>query len=132
MSYNENPNNNQGGYNPDGYNRGYNQGGYNPNGYNQGYNPNGYNNGGMPPKPNNYLVFSILVTLFCCLPTGIAAIIYSSQTDSAYYAGNYDVAIGNSNKAKTWCIVSVVVSVIVNIIVFGFYGAVIFSALHMQ
>ena len=129
MAYNGDPNYNQGGYNPNGYNQGYN-----PNGYNQGsYNPNGYNNGGgMPPKPNNYLVFSILVTLFCCLPTGIAAIIYSSQTDSAYYAGNYDVAIGNSNKAKTWCIVSVVVSVIVNIIVFGFYGAVIFSALHMQ
>ena len=119
MSYNEDPK--------------YNPNGYNPNGYNQGYNPSGYNNGGgMPPKPNNYLVFSILVTLFCCLPTGIAAIVYSSQTDSAYYAGNYDAAISNSGKAKTWCIVSVALSVVINILVLAFYGAVIFSALHMQ
>ena len=25
------------------------------------------------PKPNDYLVWSILTTLFCCLPIGIAA-----------------------------------------------------------
>ncbi len=115
MAYNEVPN--------------YNQRGYNPNGYNQG----GYNNGGgMPPKPSNYLVFSILVTLFCCLPTGIAAIVYSSQTDSAYNAGNYVASVASSNKAKTWCIVSVVLGVLANVIVWAFYGAVIFSALNLQ
>jgi hypothetical protein len=39
---------------------------------------------GYPPQPpagqapNNYLVWSILVTLFCCLPLGIVAIIKST------------------------------------------------------
>lgn len=120
MSYNEDPKYSQNGYNQ----------GYNPNGYNQGYNPNGYNNGGgMPPKPNNYLVFSILVTIFCCIPTGIVAIVYSTQTDSAYNAGNYNAAVANSNKAKTWCIVSLALGVAEVILYAIFYGAFVLAAL---
>lgn len=119
MDYNENRNN-QGGYNPNGFN----QGGYAPGPYNNG----GYNNG-MPPKPSNYLVFSILCTVCCCLPTGIAAIIYSSQVDSAYNAGNYNAAVDSASKAKTWCIVSVVVSLLVNIVYIVFWGGAIYASL---
>lgn len=109
----------------------YNQNnGYNQGGYMQDYQPNGYNNGGgMPTKPNNYLVFSILVTLLCCIPTGIAAIVYSTLTDIAYIAGNYNAAVNNSNKAKTWCIVSAVVGIVWYIVIFGIYGAGVFAAL---
>jgi len=54
----------------------------------------------------NYLVHSILVTLFCCLPFGIVAIIYASQVNSKLIAGDYAGAVQASNNAKTWCWVS--------------------------
>ncbi|WP_417935251.1 CD225/dispanin family protein [Flagellimonas maritima] len=34
----------------------------------------------MPPKPDNYLVWAILSTIFCCIGTGIASIIYASKS----------------------------------------------------
>ena len=54
----------------------------------------------IPPK--NYLVESILVTLFCCLPFGIAGIVNASKVESMYYSGNHFGALDASNKAKKW------------------------------
>ena len=61
------------------------------------------------PKPKNYLALSILATLFCCLPFGIPAIIFSAQVDSNWNAGRYQEARDASRKAKTWMLVSVCV-----------------------
>lgn len=55
-----------------------------------------------PPMPKTWLVESILVTLFCCLPFGIAGIIYAAQVEGAYYAGDYKKAYSFSKQAKTW------------------------------
>ncbi len=58
---------------------------------------------GMPPaKPNNYLVWSILTTLFCCLPLGIVAIISSTKVDSLYTSGQYVEANAAAASAKKW------------------------------
>lgn len=65
--------------------------------------------GGQVP---NYLVWSILTTLLCCLPAGIVAIVYSSQVSSKLAAGDYRGALDSSNKARTWCIVSAVAGVV--------------------
>jgi hypothetical protein len=73
--------------------------------------------GGTPPP--NYLVWAILVTLFCFLPTGIVAIVFSSQVGTKWAAGDAAGALDSSNKARTWCIVSAVVGVLVSVIVFG-------------
>jgi hypothetical protein len=54
------------------------------------------------PKPANSLVGAILVTLFCCLPFGIPAIIYASQVDSKYQSGDHDGAIVAAANAKKW------------------------------
>ena len=35
----------------------------------------------------NYLVFAILTTVLCCLPTGIPAIIYASQVNTKLQLG---------------------------------------------
>lgn len=59
------------------------------------------------PKPKNFLALSILATLFCCLPFGIPAIIFSAQVDSNWNAGRYQEARDASRKAKTWMLVSV-------------------------
>ena len=53
-------------------------------------------------QPKNYLVESILVTIFCCLPFGIAGIVFASQVNSKYAAGDFDGAIQASKDAKKW------------------------------
>jgi len=55
-----------------------------------------------PPKINNYLVPSILVTIFCCWPLGIPAIIFAAQANSKMGQGDYDGAVQSAEKAKTW------------------------------
>ena len=63
----------------------------------------------MPPAGTtvpNYLVFAILATVFCCLPTGIPAIIYAAQVNGKLAAGDYAGAQAASNNAKIWCWVS--------------------------
>ncbi len=57
-------------------------------------------------KPDNFLVWAILATLFCCLPFGIAAIIYSAQVDSEWNAGHYKAAISAAASAKKWTLIS--------------------------
>jgi hypothetical protein len=53
-----------------------------------------------PPK--TWLVESILVTLFCCLPFGIVGIINASKVESRFYAGDVDGAIRASEEAARW------------------------------
>lgn len=67
------------------------------------------------PKPRNYLALSILATLFCCLPFGIPAIIFSAQVDSHWNGGRYQEAQEASRKAKTWMLVSVCVGAFIAI-----------------
>ena len=52
------------------------------------------------------LVWAILVTLFCCLPGGIVAIIYAAQVNTRNAEGNYDAAHVAASNARTWCWVS--------------------------
>lgn len=65
-----------------------------------------------PECPDTYLVWSLLVTVFCCLPFGIVAIVKSSNVTSAYDRGNYDLAMSESKSAKTWIIVSVILGLV--------------------
>ncbi len=78
-----------------------------------------YGGGYMPPMPNNYLAWSIIVTLLCCLPFGIVAIVYSSKVSSAYNQGDYDGALKASNTAKNWCIGSAVAGLVWGLIYGG-------------
>ena len=69
---------------------------------------NNYNNTGtanpytsqVPPK--TYLLESILVTLFCCLPFGIAGIVNASNVESRFYLSDIDGARRASLAAKKW------------------------------
>jgi hypothetical protein len=62
----------------------------------------------IPPGTSvpNYLVFAILTTVFCCLPTGIPAIVYAAQVNGKLQAGDLAGAQLASKNAKTWCWVS--------------------------
>lgn len=54
------------------------------------------------PCPDNYLVYAILTTLFCCLPFGIAGIVKAAQVSTKYQAGDYEGAVQSSADAKKW------------------------------
>ena len=54
------------------------------------------------PAPDNFLVQAILVTLCCCLPFGIASIVYASQVNSKVVAGNMAGAHESAQKARFW------------------------------
>ncbi|MBR2018369.1 MAG: CD225/dispanin family protein [Prevotella sp.] len=69
--------------------------------------------------PNNYLVFAILSTILCCLPTGIAAIIFSTKVDKQWAQGDKIGAQKSSEQAKLWCLISLGCGIVSGII--GFF-----------
>jgi hypothetical protein len=64
--------------------------------------PIGYQTQPLEPAPPNYLVQSILVTICCCLPFGIVAIVYTAQVNAKHQAGDYTGASEASRKARFW------------------------------
>jgi len=77
---------------------------------------------GYPPQqpggqaPNNYLVWSILVTLFCCLPLGVVAIVKSSQVNGLWAQGQYAEAQASAESAKKWVMWSAIAGVVAGVI----------------
>ncbi len=64
------------------------------------------------PMPPTYLVWSILTMLFCCVPTGIVAIVYSSKVNSRFTSGDYEGAKKASDNAAIWILATVVLGLI--------------------
>ena len=80
---------------------------------------------GKPPK--TWLVESILVTLFCCLPFGIAGIIFASRVESKFYSGDVlgaqqaSADAGKWTKIGFWCgLVMGVLAMIYYVFIVGF------------
>lgn len=73
-----------------------------------------------------YLVFSILATVFCCIPLGIPAIVFAAKISSLQASGDWDGAQESAKKAKTFTIIAAVVGVVVVIAYFAlvFFGVV--------
>jgi hypothetical protein len=69
-----------------------------------------------PPNIPNYLVQSILVTLCCCLPLGLVAVIYSAQVNGKLVAGDIAGAQVASRNAKMWAWIGFGLGVVLNII----------------
>jgi hypothetical protein len=70
--------------------------------------------GNVPAKIENYLVQSILVTLCCCIPFGIVAIIYASKVSNLVAQGNIAGAQEASRLAKMWCWIGFGIGIVVN------------------
>ncbi|KFP82068.1 Proline-rich transmembrane protein 1, partial [Apaloderma vittatum] len=51
--------------------------------------------------PKDYMVESVLVTVFCCLLTGVIALIYSHETRTALSRGDVAQANVASKKAQS-------------------------------
>ncbi|MFC7491160.1 MULTISPECIES: CD225/dispanin family protein [unclassified Knoellia] len=74
--------------------------------------------GGAPagPPPSNYLIPAILSTIFCCLPVGIAAIVFAAQVNGKWNSGDQRGAQESAAKAKKFTIISVVVGLVVAVL----------------
>jgi hypothetical protein len=83
-----------------------------------------------PPK--TWLVESILVTLFCCLPFGIAGIINASKVESRFYAGDIEGAQRASREAAKWTKIGFWVSIAVFILYFVLIFAGVFTAISLD
>ena len=68
---------------------------------------------GATPPPPNYLVWAILSTVLCCLPLGIASIVFSTQVNSKWAMGDTAGALEASRKAKQFAIWSAIAAAIV-------------------
>ena len=61
---------------------------------------------GAPATVPNYLVLSI-ISLFCCLPLGIVAVIFAAQVNNKVAAGDTAGALNSSKKAKMFSFISI-------------------------
>ena len=69
---------------------------------------------GTPPP--NYLVWAILTTIFCCLPLGIASIVFSTQVNSKWAQGDVAGAQDASAKAKRFAMWAAIVGVVLGVL----------------
>lgn len=85
------------------------------------YQPPGYQQPMMPGQGQvpNYLVWSIIVTLCCCLPGGIVSIVYAVQANSKSSAGDLAGAMEAAGKAKTWLLISAIAGAVISIAYFA-------------
>ena len=92
-------------------------------GYNSSYAQQGQQAGSCP---KTWMVESILVTLFCCLPLGIVGIINASRVSSAHAEGRYADALRASQDAGKWTkigfwlgLVGIILYILVYVFIFG-------------
>lgn len=78
-------------------------------------------------QPKTWLVESILVTLFCCLPFGIVGIVNAAKVNSLYAAGNYEAARKASADAGRWTKLGFFIGLAVIILYLLIYGATLSS-----
>lgn len=72
------------------------------------------------PAIENYLIPAVLVTLCCCLPGGIVAIVYAAQVNSKAVAGDIAGAMEASRKAKMWTWISAGAGIVISLIYAAF------------
>ncbi|MBM6661471.1 CD225/dispanin family protein [Marseilla massiliensis] len=80
-------------------------------------------------QPKTWLVESILVTLFCCLPFGIVGIVNAAKVNSLYASGNIEAAQQASATAAKWTKIGFIVGIVVIIVYAIGYGVMLKSAL---
>lgn len=64
------------------------------------------------PVPPSNLVGAVLVTLFCCLPFGIVAVVYALQVGPKFKSGDEQGAEHASDMSEKWMYASVGSSVL--------------------
>ena len=61
---------------------------------------------GAPASVPNYLVPAI-ISIFCCLPLGVVAVIFAAQVNGKVAAGDTTGALDSAKKAKMFSFISI-------------------------
>jgi hypothetical protein len=64
------------------------------------------------PPPDNYLVWAILATVFCCFLAGIPALLAATSVNERWLRGDQAGARDASLRARNWTIGAVLLGVI--------------------
>ena len=78
--------------------------------------------GGTAPNIPSYLWQSIVLTLCCCLPFGVVAIVFSSQVNSKLAAGDVTGAMDASRKARMWCWIAFAVGAVFALLQLSYFA----------
>ena len=70
---------------------------------------------------DNKMIKAVLVTLFCCLPFGIVAIVKASEVNGKLAAGDVEGAQFSAAEADKWGNWGLITGLIANFLVFLFY-----------
>lgn len=92
----------------------------------------GYNSGPARFPPKNWLVESILVTLFCCMPLGIVGIIYAASVEGKYANGDIEGARSAAQTAKTMVLISAILGILGVLIYILFFGGLVLFGLATE
>jgi hypothetical protein len=62
----------------------------------------------------NYMTQAVMVTLCCCIPFGIVAIVKASSVNTLLAKGEYEQAVAASEEAKKYCWIGFVLGIVAN------------------
>lgn len=79
-----------------------------------------------PQMPETYLLQSILVTIFCCLPLGIVAIVKSLKVSECYNRGQYAEAKVQSEETKMYFELGAIIGVFIIALILIIYFSILF------
>ena len=65
------------------------------------------------PCPPTNLVWAVISTVLCCIPTGIVAIYYALKVSNKYREGDIEGAKRASEVGAWWCIATIILGIIV-------------------
>ncbi|MDR7382919.1 CD225/dispanin family protein [Promicromonospora iranensis] len=67
--------------------------------------------------PRTYLVFSVLVTIFCFPPTGLVALVNALRVHSLWKAQEHDKSRKASRRARNWGLLSLAIGIVMVVFV---------------
>ena len=65
-----------------------------------------------PACPETHLAKAIVLTILCCWPLGIPAIVNAAEVNTEYIAGRYESALQKSKNAEKWCKYCIIAGVV--------------------
>ncbi|MBP3714214.1 MAG: CD225/dispanin family protein [Phocaeicola sp.] len=78
-----------------------------------------------PPAvpPSTWLITAILTTIFCCMPFGLAGVVYAARVEPYFLAGKYTEAEMASRNAKKWTLIGIAIAVVWWILYVAFFAS---------